>query len=404
MKRIYSLTVPAAYLILALRLSAAESAPTAPAFPPEPAPAVVKLSTEQIAAFRYSVEKSRLEAGLPGLAVALVQPGQILLLDGFGKRSAALDASVTADTRFALGPATAAVNSLLLARLAAQNQLDLGAPARRCWDEFRLADATATRTVTLGHLLGMTAGLPDRADTFLKAAGCSPADLFAIAGEIPVTAQPGRAFNYSDASAALAGYLAVYAANQHHAPAAGLAAGYAALANTQLFEPLGMKRATYDAPSAAPGDDDAVGHIRDGKGSWQPAPAAAAPGQALLPALGLQASARDVAAWLQCEISSGLGPNGQRLLGEAAVQARWRPAAVLDSQGYGLGWAQQHYRGVEIIGHMGEQNHQSELVAILPQYRTAIAVLTNGDGHDAEVFLQNALLNLADLLREAAGK
>ncbi len=338
------------------------------------------------------------------MAVVLVQPGQTLLLDGFGKRSATGDAAVTADTLFALGPASSAVNSLLLARLATLKKIDLDAPAHRCWDEFKLADAPATRTVTLRQLLGMTAGLPGRADGFLKASGQTPADLFSVAAEIPVTTQPGRAFEYSDASAALAGYLAVYAANQHAAPEAGLAAGYVSLVRTQLFDPLGMKRATFDAPSTTPGDDEATGHTRDGRNPWQPASAIAATSPALRPALGLRASAHDVAAWLQCEISGGLAPDGQRLLTEDAVQARWRPAANLDSQGYALGWAQQHYRGLEIIGHMGEQDNQSELVAIIPEYRTAIAVLVNGGGHDTALFLQDALLNFADLLREAAGK
>ncbi len=393
----------AAVLLLAAQAArGAVDANAAAAIPP-PAPVVVKLSADQIAAYRYSLEKSRSDAGLPGVAVALIQPGQTLLLDGLGKRSLAGDAPVTPDTRFALGPATAAVNSLLLARLAAQNVLELDAPARRCWDEFALADAPATRNVTLRQLLGMTAGLPDRADNLLGDPARTPADLFAVAAEIPLTAQPGRGFAYCDASTALAGYLAVYASNHRRAPNGGLAAGYAALVQTQVLDPLGMKRATFDPPVAATGEDEAAGHTRDTNSLWQAAPAPPVSGAALRPALGLHASARDIAAWLQVELSGGLGPDGTRWLGEDAVQARWRPATNLDdNHGYSLGWAQQHYRGLEIIARLGEQDNQAELVAIIPQYRTALAVLTNGGGHETAAYLQNALLNLADLLREAA--
>jgi CubicO group peptidase (beta-lactamase class C family) len=186
-----------------------------------------------------------------------------------------------------------------------------------------------------------------------------------------------------------------------------LAAGYAALVKTQLLDPLGMKRATFDAPAAAAGEDEAASYTHGTNGLWQAAPPPPASGAALRPALGLRASARDVAAWLQVELSGGIGPDGVRLLGEDAVQARWRPATNLDNldnHGYALGWAQQHYRGLEIIARIGEQDNQAELVAIIPQYRTAIAVLTNGGGHEAADYLQNALLNLADLLREAAGE
>lgn len=392
----------AAGLLLAAHSTAfAADASPAPDLPP-PAPVVVKLSADQIAAYRYSLEKSRQDIGLPGVAVALIQPGLTLLLDGLGQRSHGGTAPVTPETRFALGPATAAVNSLLLARLVAQNVLDLDAPARRCWDEFALADAAATHNVTLRQLLGMTAGLPERADAMLRAPTRTPADLFTVAAEIPITAPPGRGFDYSDASTALAGYLAVYAANHLHAPDVGLPAGYAALVKTNLLDPLVMKRATFDAPSASSDDDDAAGHTRASNGLWQLAPAPPASDTALRPALGLRASARDVAAWLQVELSGGVGPDGARLLGEDAVQARWRPAAGPDRHGYALGWAQQHYRGLEIIARMGEQDNQAELVAIIPQYRTALAVLVNGGGQDAAAYLQNALLNLADLLREAS--
>ena len=394
----------AARLATSLLLAVPADAHAADAVIPPPAPAVVKLSADQIAAYRYSLEKTRQEASLPGVAVALIQPGQTLLLEGLGLRSAAGGAPVTPDTRFALGPATAALNSLLLAHLAAQNILDLDTPAHRYWDEFAFADTAAAQKVTLRQLLNMTAGLPARADTLLRGPTRTPADLFSVTAEIPITAQPGRTFDYCDASTALAGYLAVYAANHLHAPAAGLAVGYVTLIQTQLLDPLGMKRATFAPPTASASDDEATGHTRDGSGPWQTAPAPAASGGALWPATGLRASARDVAAWLQVELSGGLGPDGTRWLAENAVQARWRPATNLENHGYALGWAQQHYRGLEIIARLGEQDHQGALVAIIPQYCTALAVLVNGGGHDAADYLQNALLNLADLLREAAGE
>jgi hypothetical protein len=52
----------------------------------------------------------------------------------------------------------------------------------------------------------------------------------------------------------------------------------------------------------------------------------------------------------------------------------------------------------------GEQDSQAELVVIIPQYQTGFVILLNGGGSDAAVFLQDALLNLADLLRETAAE
>lgn len=389
-------------VLLAFTISSSRAAPT-PAeipLPPPAAPVTAKLTAEQITAYRNYLDKSRRQAGVPGLALVIIQPAQTLLLEVMGKKSAAADGPVATYTHFALGPASGAVNSLLLARLDGQKLLDLDAPARRCWDEFKLDDAAALKIVTLRQLLAMTAGLPGRVDHFTAPASATPADLFTIVGQIPLTAQPGKIFEYCDASPAVAGYLAVYALNHRRAPEAGLPAGYAEIAKTQLFDPLGMKHATYDSAKSAD-DDQTTGHVRDGKGPWQPVTTPAKASVALLPACGLYVTANDVAAWLQCELTGGLGPDGKRLIEESAVQQRWRPESSLENRDFGLGWASQHYRGMEIIARIGEQDNQASLIAIIPQFRTAFAVLTNAGGHDAALFLQDALLNMADLLRES---
>jgi len=366
-----------------------------------PQPTAVTLSAEQVKTFHDYLSHAREEGGLPGIAVVLAQPGRTLIVEGFGLRSTAEDAPVTPDTRFALGPATQAVNSLLLARLAAQHLLDLDAPARRCWDDFKLNDPLATRSVTLGQLLTMTGGVSDTIDHVLQPERSTPANLFTVLAQLPVLAQPGDTFSYSETSPAAAGYLAVYAVNHKHTPDTGLPTAYAALAKAQLFDPVGMKRATFAASDATANDNDAVGHARAIGGNWHP-DFIATTSSALLPAHGLRVSAHDVAAWLQIELNGGLAPDGTRLLAEEDVQQRWHPPTVRNSQQFGMGWAQQFYRGVEIVSRLDAGEDQAVLVAIFPQHRTAFAILSNAGGREASVFLQDALLNLADLLRESS--
>ena len=151
-----------AFLAAAIRGYAAD-ATTAIALPPLPSPVIVKLSAEQIAAFRDYLVQEQKQMGLPGMAVVLAQPGQTLLSEGLGVRQAGGNLPVTTDTRFALGPATQAVNSLLMARLAEEDIISLDAPATRCWDEFRLAGSETK--VTLPNSPGVTAGdSPERSD------------------------------------------------------------------------------------------------------------------------------------------------------------------------------------------------------------------------------------------------
>jgi CubicO group peptidase (beta-lactamase class C family) len=372
-------------------------AAAAPLTPPPDFVVVPQLSKEQITAFRDYLARAWRESGVPGMSVALVQPNHVLLLEGFGNRTAGAASPVTPDTRFAFGPASQAVNSLLLARLDSQHAIDLDGPARRYWDDFKLSDALAGRVVTLRQLLAMTAGVPEQTDKLMQQAHAAPDVLFTALAQLPVIAQPGDTFQYCESSAAAAGYLAVYAVNHRRAPADGLPAGYDALAKARLFDPLGMKSATF-GPTA--GDDDARGHLRNDSGQWQPATTPAT--TALLPARGLRASARDAAAWLQTELSGGLAPDGSRLIEESLVLDRWDAVKARDAERYGLGWTRQYYQGRELLARAGEEGNQAALVAIIPQFRTALVVLINGGGPDSAVFLQDALLNFADMMREAA--
>jgi CubicO group peptidase (beta-lactamase class C family) len=369
--------------------------------------APVSLTPEQIASFRDYLGSARSQARIPGLAAAMVQPGRVLFLEGFGVRAVPVGdansgAPVTPDTRFALGPVTQALNSLFLARLADANVVNLDNPARRCWSDFKLSDPQATHDATLSQLLEMTAGIPDYEDHILAPPHDTVADLFASLAQIPVLAQPGVTFSYSQASPSAAAYLATMSANHLLAPGDALPAAYVALIKAQLLDPLGLKHTSFDAPSSAPGANEAIGHLPDAGGVWNPVPPVNAPLGALTPAQGLRASAGDLAVWLQCELSGGLAADGSRLLSEDSLEQRWRPQSLRDPSQYGMGWTRQYYRGIELIVSQGDYDHQAALVVIIPKYRTALAVLLNGAGQPAANLLQDALLNFADFLREAA--
>ena len=129
----------------------------------------------------------------------------------------------------------------------------------------------------------MTAGVPDYLDHILAPPHSSVPDLFASLAQIPVLAQPGVSFTYSNASASAAGYLGTLAANHLPAPDDTLPADYAALVKTQLIDPLGLKRATFESLSASADADQALGHVPGAAtGPWIPAPSTASTDGCLL--------------------------------------------------------------------------------------------------------------------------
>jgi CubicO group peptidase (beta-lactamase class C family) len=95
----------------------------------------------------------------------------------------------------------------------------------------------------------------------------------------------------------------------------------------------------------------------------------------------LSMSARALLAFGRMHLADGAGPDGTRILSEAAAKAMRVgavpvPASPVLPKAVGLGW--EVYHGGAIIGHGGGALGFSSTLLIVPEHRFAVAVLTNG--------------------------
>jgi len=81
---------------------------------------------------------------VPGLAIAVVQNGEMALVRAYGLRDVEAGLPVTTDTQFLIGSATKSFTSTGLALLVDERRLDWKKPVRDYIPEFRLQDAVAT--------------------------------------------------------------------------------------------------------------------------------------------------------------------------------------------------------------------------------------------------------------------
>jgi CubicO group peptidase (beta-lactamase class C family) len=104
--------------------------------------------SESIAAFIPDLELLIAEAmdewKIPGLAVAVVQNGEVALVRGYGFRDVEAGLKVTTDTQFLIGSITKSFTSTGLALLMDERRLDWKKPVRDYVPEFRLHDTVAT--------------------------------------------------------------------------------------------------------------------------------------------------------------------------------------------------------------------------------------------------------------------
>ncbi len=96
---------------------------------------------------------------LPGVALAVVENGEIVYLQAYG-----VDGNgrpLTPQTQMFIGSQSKSFTALAIAQLAEQGKLDMDAPVRSYIPWFRVVDEAASAQITLNHLLHHTSGLSD---------------------------------------------------------------------------------------------------------------------------------------------------------------------------------------------------------------------------------------------------
>jgi CubicO group peptidase (beta-lactamase class C family) len=138
--------------------------------------------SESVAAFVPELERLITEAmeewKVPGLAIAVVQNGEVALVRAYGLRDVEAGLKVTTDTHFTICSITKSFTATGLALLVDERRLDWTKPVRDYIPEFRLHDAVVTDRVTVRDLLCHHSGLP-RHDWVWLPGDLSPAQMLA---------------------------------------------------------------------------------------------------------------------------------------------------------------------------------------------------------------------------------
>jgi CubicO group peptidase (beta-lactamase class C family) len=115
---------------------------------------------------------------VPGLAIAVVQNGEVAFVKPYGLRDVEAGSMVTADTQFQIMSVAKPFTATGLALLVDEKLLDWKKPVREYIPEFRLHDAVASDRVTVRDLLCHHSGLP-RHDWIWLPGDRTPAEMLA---------------------------------------------------------------------------------------------------------------------------------------------------------------------------------------------------------------------------------
>lgn len=339
------------------------------------------LEGEPLERFAAFVEEARVACKIPGAAVAVVQDGKIVFERGFGVREQGKPEPVTSSSLFLIGSTTKSLTTFMMARLVEEGVLAWNRPVVEIFPEFSLADAEVTRQLTLQHTVCACTGLPRQDMEFLFEFGQgTPEKTVASMRTMKPTTGFGETFQYSNPMVSTGGYVAAHAASADEP----LGPAYDHAMKARVFEPLGMSATTFDFAEALAAEH-ATPHGMDLRSEMAPLPIGVE--KALIPvrpAGGAWSSARDMARYIQMELSHGMGPGGKRLISAENLLYRRTPQVkITDDLSYGLGLFVENDHGVPVIHHGGNTLGFTSDLFFLPEHGLGAVILTNAGGANA---------------------
>jgi CubicO group peptidase (beta-lactamase class C family) len=355
---------PGRSLIVALLLSIAGAGAQAQS---TPAPTA---ATKSAADWNTLVSAVITQFDAPGVAIAIVQDGEPVLVRGYGVRESGKAAPVDQHTTFYTASTTKAFTVTGLAILADEGKLRIDDPVVKYLPAFALADQALASQLTVRDLMAQRTGLP-RADLFAMS-GLSNDLVFSRLRMLAPQAPIRTRFSYSNQMYLTLGLLLESLGG----------APWPDFIESRLLKPIGftdgnargLGHGTSDTNRAAP-------HARSASGV---APIDLVP-RSPTGAGGVNASAADLAAWLRFQLGDG-SVNGTRIVTANVLAAEHAPNTLVAPNAtmpmatlgaYGLGWFVHDYFGTKVVQHGGNGEGWSALVWMLPQRRSGIAVLTN---------------------------
>lgn len=351
-------------------------------------PAAAQESGTDFAPLVEFIEAQMQVQNVPGLAVAVMNQGEVLFAEGFGVRSIESKDPVTPATLFRIGSTTKPLTVVAMLRLVEAGQVDLDAPVVTYVPEFAVSDA-----ITVRHLISHTSGLKDAATPYGRTDPDALTDYVASFTTDSAFAPPGIVLSYSNPAFDTAGLVIERASGQP----------YADYMAEQVFPLLKMPHTTL-YPNVAITYPLAVGHrlSQSGIEVVRPNPDNAAE----YPAGFVFSSVNDLANLARMLLQAG-ELDDRQILSADTVQMMQTPVLEIEPgrTGYGLGLFTGAWRGERRVGHGGAINGYTASFDVLPDHDLGIVLLANMAGFNPEPineFVFDLLLDVPEPPQEAA--
>jgi CubicO group peptidase (beta-lactamase class C family) len=135
---------------------------------------------------------------VPGLAVAVVYQGRVVLLKGYGVRKLGDPATVDPDTVFEIASVSKPIASTIVASLVGTGKVSWDDRIQALDPKFALSNPAATEQVTIRDMFSHRSGLPTGAGDVLEDLGYSRPEILPRIRLVPLAGQFRTTYHYSN--------------------------------------------------------------------------------------------------------------------------------------------------------------------------------------------------------------
>lgn len=351
------------------------------------------LTAREKAQFDKAVQDTFERYRLPGLAVGVIEKGDVVYVKALGERVAGSGEKIDGDTLFKIASNTKAMTTGVLARLVDQGKLKWDDPVAKWIPEFRMFNPWVTQNMQVRDLLIHDSGLGAGAGDLMfwpEPNRYTREDIIHGLQYLKPVSQFRGKYAYDNSMYVVAGEVAARAGGKP----------YAQLVREEVFDTLGMTRCQVGAWNAQDVGNIAQPHMRTERGNVPVREDGdVVPDTTSSSAGGIRCSVNDMLKWM----AMWLDPDNH-WVSDAQRRALWSiqmpmPISPIlrkwdDTRfyGYGYGWRLSDVDGQWKVAHTGTLMGMYSSVILLPDLRDGIVILVNGVGENARTALGETLV------------
>ena len=329
-----------------------------------------------VAALDATVARTLKAFDVPGIAVAVVKDGQVVVAKGYGVRSLATKEPVDANTLFGIASNTKAFTTAALGLLVDEGKLRWDDKVTDYIPEFKMYDPYVTAEFTVRDLLTHRSGLGLGAGDLMQFPDSTDFTVKDVIHNLryfkPVSSFRSK-FDYDNCLYIVAGEVVARISGQP----------WTEFVEARLLKPLGMSRTATsfarlpDPTNVIDGHGPVGGKVQVIRRDL---------GTVALPAGGIYSSVNDLSKWALMLLGAPGAPAS--LLKPRTQWEIWSPQTILPVgpgpspynthfSAYGLGWFLNDARGYKVVSHTGGEIGMVTKVQLVPELHLGIIVLTN---------------------------